>query len=94
MTLKDDVCVFASCMSVLVSTCVCLMYVCPYGHGCVLGRKTCSYVRMLIKCMTVATKGCAYVINVIRKQLVMNHNTYFDESKLGGCIFIKKRGAG
>ena len=90
MTLKDDVCVFASCMSVLVFMCVCLMHVCSYGHGCVLGRETCPYVCMLVRCMTVATKGCAYVIKAIRKQLVMNHNTYFVESKLGDWILIKK----
>ena len=70
--------------------CVCLMHVCSYDRGCVFGCETRSYVRMLIKCMSVATKGCAYVINVIRKQLVMNHNTYFVESKLDDWILIKK----
>ena len=70
--------------------CVCLMHVCSYDHGCVLGHETRSYVRMLIKCMSVATKGCAYVINVIRKQLVMNHNTCFSESELYDWTLIKK----
>ena len=68
-TLKDDVCVLASCTSVFVLRAYVWLHVCSYDRWCVFGHESCSYVRMLVKCASVLTEGCAYVISGNQKAL-------------------------